>query len=234
MSDLFCLVRARRGACAGGCFQATLVFQTNDAHSARWHIPSPRSLPDRSKKENRHGEQKAFAELSLRAERGLYLPPSDPSAHSRSKEPGVPLKLSSKGESCVSLPLFRLLQRLLRLRTLKALRKCERKAKNETNPRAQLREIRNLTRRKPSWLQGFRVWITCVHRCKEKAAHSAPLLHRWCCQVHQRNEISPELASAYRLNRNVHVQMLGAARLVERAQQRLTCRALSSVVFLRL
>jgi hypothetical protein len=166
VSDLFCLVRARKGACAGGCFQATLVFQTNEACSARWHISSPHSPPDRSKKKTGTGN-KGLCRAVVSSQSGLVSAPVGPFACSRSKEPGIPLKLSSKGESCVSLPLFRLLQRLLRLRSLRSLRKCERKAKNAVNPHAQLREIRNQTAN-TRLATGFPRVDQCVHRGRKK------------------------------------------------------------------
>jgi hypothetical protein len=161
VTDLSCCVQARRGACAG-CFQTTFVFRTNKACSAKWRIPSPRSLPDRSKKKTGTGN-KRLCRAVVSSRTGLVSAPVGPFAYSRNREPGVPLKLSSKGESCVSLPLFRLLQRLLRLRSLRALRKCERKAKNEPNLHAQLRRIRNQTTKAPM-LTGLSAVDAGVHR----------------------------------------------------------------------
>ena len=109
---------------------------------------------------------KACAELSRQAGRACICPHRTLRAQPK-QEPGVPLKLSGKGESCVSLPLFRLLQRLLRLRSLRALRKCERKAKNKTNPHAQLREIRNRTA-ETLMVTGFPRVDQCVHRARKK------------------------------------------------------------------
>jgi hypothetical protein len=94
-------------------------------------------------KKNRHGEQKVCARAIAAAESGVDLPLPVLTRTAGAMNLQVPLKLSSKGESCVSLPLFRLLQRLLRLRTPKPPRKCERKAKRPAQNLAQLREIRN-------------------------------------------------------------------------------------------